>query len=55
VGSGKLDSELHSNRWLKVEADPEILFQISVEKKWEKAIAKLGVTPESLSDEFGQA
>jgi putative transcriptional regulator len=54
-GPGQLDSELHSNRWLQVEADPEILFEISIEKKWEKAIAKLGVTPESLSDEFGQA
>jgi putative transcriptional regulator len=54
-GPGQLDTELHSNRWLQVEADPEILFEISVEKKWEKAIAKLGVTPESLSEEFGQA
>jgi putative transcriptional regulator len=54
-GPGQLDSELHSNRWLQVEGDSEILFQTSIEKKWEKAIAKLGVTPESLSDEFGQA
>ncbi|HUX80199.1 MAG TPA: YqgE/AlgH family protein [Alphaproteobacteria bacterium] len=54
-GPGQLDSELHSNRWLQVEADSEILFQTSIEKKWEKAIAKLGVTPESLSDELGQA
>ncbi len=54
-GPGQLDSELHSNRWLQVEADSEILFQTSIEKKWEKAISKLGVTPEALSDEFGQA
>src|ERR1700722_7783369 len=50
-GPGQLDSELHSNRWLQIEADPEILFHISIEKKWEKAIAKLGVTPETLSEE----
>lgn len=54
-GPGQLDSELHSNRWLQVEADPETLFMIPIEKKWETAIAKLGVTPETLSEEFGQA
>lgn len=54
-GPGQLDSELHSNRWLQVEADSEILFEVPIEKRWEKAISKLGVTPESLSDEFGQA
>jgi len=54
-GPGQLDSELHSNRWLQVEADPDTLFHIPIEQRWEKAIAKLGVTPESLSEEFGQA
>lgn len=54
-GPNQLDSDLHSNKWLQVEADPELLFHTPIEKKWEKAIAKLGVTPESLSEEFGQA
>ncbi len=54
-GPGQLDTELHSNRWLQVEADPETLFHIAIEKKWEKAIAKLGVSPEALSEDFGQA
>lgn len=54
-GPGQLDSELHSNRWLQVEADAETLFHVPIEYRWEKAIAKLGVTPENLSDEFGQA
>lgn len=54
-GAGQLDAELHSNKWLQVAADETILFHVPIEKKWEKAIAKLGVTPESLSDEFGQA
>lgn len=52
---GQLDAELHSNRWLQIEADPELLFEVPVEKRWTKAMAKLGVTPESLSEEFGQA
>jgi putative transcriptional regulator len=54
-GPGQLDAELHSNRWLQVEGDPDILFYSPIEKKWEEAIAKLGVTPSVLSEEFGQA
>ena len=54
-GPGILDSELHSNRWLQVEADPKILFEVPLEEKWAKTISKLGITPESLSDELGQA
>lgn len=53
--AGQLDAELHSNRWLQVEADPEILFHTPLEKKWESAMRKLGITPESLSEDFGQA
>lgn len=52
---GQLDAELHSNKWLQIEADPELLFEVPVEKRWTKAMAKLGVTPEALSEEFGQA
>ncbi|MBS0271388.1 MAG: YqgE/AlgH family protein [Proteobacteria bacterium] len=54
-GPGQLDSELHSNKWLQIEADSDILFKTPIEKKWEMAIAKLGVSPEALSEEFGQA
>ena len=45
-GPGQLDSELHSNRWLQAEADSDTLFHVPIEKRWEKAIAKFGVTPE---------
>jgi putative transcriptional regulator len=46
-GPGQLDSELHSNRWLQVEADPEILFHTPIEKKWELSMSKLaGQSPE---------
>lgn len=53
--AGQLDAELHSNRWLQAEADSETLFRIPIEKKWETAMAKLGVAPEALSEESGQA
>ncbi|MBA3813943.1 MAG: YqgE/AlgH family protein [Alphaproteobacteria bacterium] len=54
-GPGQLDSELHSNKWIQAESDPEILFHVPIEKKWEVAISTLGVTPEAFSEEFGQA
>lgn len=54
-GPGQLDSELHGNQWLQVEADPDTLFHVPIEKKWEIAIAKLGVTPETISEDVGQA
>ena len=54
-GPGQLDSELHSNRWLQMEADSEILFRTPIEKKWDLSMSKLGVTPETLSEEVGQA
>lgn len=54
-GPGQLDSELHSNRWIQLEADPEILFHVPIGRKWETAITKLGVTPDAFSEEFGQA
>lgn len=54
-GPGQLDSELHSNRWIQLESDPEILFHTPIEKKWEVAITRLGVAPEAFSEDFGQA
>lgn len=36
-GPGQLDSELHSNRWLQIESDAEILFHTPIEKKWENS------------------
>lgn len=52
---GQLDAELHSNKWLQIKADTDILFKTPIEKKWEMTIAKLGIRPEVLSEESGQA
>ena len=38
---GQLDAELHSNRWLQLTADSDILFHIPIEKKWEKVKTKV--------------
>lgn len=53
--AGILDAELHSNQWLQVQGDSDILFNVPIEQRWEKVIGKLGITPEALSEDYGQA
>jgi putative transcriptional regulator len=54
-GPGQLDAEIQANGWLTSPADPAILFEESLEMKWEKALARLGVKPHMLSDAAGHA
>lgn len=54
-GAGQLDHELHGSEWLQTESDYEILFHVPIETKWNRAIEKLGVSPEFLSGDLGQA
>ena len=44
-----------SNGWLHAPADPAILFDADLDTKWERAIAKLGVSLSMLSGESGHA
>lgn len=53
--SGQLEEELHSNSWLHVPANLDILFQVPPEKRWEKAVALLGVDPKFLTGSAGHA
>lgn len=53
--SGQLDAEIKANGWLSVDADPNLLFDIDVTKKWERAMAKIGIDPLMLSDKAGHA
>jgi putative transcriptional regulator len=53
--AGQLDSEIQANGWLSVPADEEILFGPDHAHKWERALAKLGVSPAMLSGEAGHA
>ena len=52
---GQLEAEIKANGWLLVGADPDIVFHGNDEAKWEKALAKLGVSPELISGSAGQA
>jgi putative transcriptional regulator len=52
---GQLDAEIHANGWLSVAADADIVFDEADDSKWQRALAKLGVSPEMLSTDAGHA
>ena len=54
-GAGQLEGELAANAWLVTEADEDLIFYDSDADKWERALDKLGVTPEHLSVLAGHA
>ena len=54
-GPGQLDAEIQANGWLLVDADSGIVFDTEDESKWQRALAKLGVSPEMLSGDSGRA
>ena len=54
-GGGQLEHELQQNGWLVAPPDMDILFDNGLETKWDRAIAKLGITPAFFSGEAGQA
>ncbi len=54
-GPGQLDDELQENAWLSVEADPDLVFDAELDAKWDRALAKLGISASLLSPEAGHA
>ncbi len=54
-GPGQLDSEMQNNGWLNVGADLDLVFGREHDKKWRRAVAKVGVDPLLLSGEAGHA
>jgi putative transcriptional regulator len=54
-GAGQLDAEMQANGWLTADADDEILFGPEIETKWERALAKIGISAHMLSGEAGHA
>lgn len=53
--AGQLEEELESNSWLTLKADTDLLFNVPIEQKWEKAIEKLGINIWQLSPQVGHA
>ncbi len=54
-GAGQLEEELAGNAWLNGPADPAVLFDTPVERRWEAAAAHLGVDLALLSTDIGHA
>jgi putative transcriptional regulator len=53
--AGQLEDELGRNGWLTVNADPAIIFDTPIEKRYERAVSLLGIDPRMLSQEAGHA
>lgn len=54
-GAGQLEDELRQNVWLTCEADETLIFGEDHERKWARALAKLGVDAALLSAAAGRA
>jgi len=52
---GQLESEIQENGWLHCSADPELIFGMDIEAKYEKALKKIGIDLGMLSSEAGHA
>jgi putative transcriptional regulator len=52
---GQLEQEIHQNGWLHCSADPELIFGTDIERKYEKALQKIGIHLGMLSTEAGHA
>lgn len=54
-GEGQIERELQENAWLTVDADEALIFDADMDSKWERAIKKLGITPDVLAHVGGRA
>jgi len=54
-GEGQLEQELASNAWLNGPAESAIIFDTSIEQRWNASAALLGVDISQLSNDIGHA
>jgi len=54
-GPGQLENEIFSDSWLVCESDPNLIFTIRPEFKWNDGLKKLGVEPSQFSTLSGNA
>jgi putative transcriptional regulator len=52
---GQLEREIHANGWLICPADTDLVFDASIESKYDRAMAKLGIHPSFLVSDAGHA
>ncbi|HEX6590940.1 MAG TPA: YqgE/AlgH family protein [Moraxellaceae bacterium] len=53
--AGQLEQEMAANAWLNCPADPDLLFSLPFNERWEAGIHRLGVDPAFLASEAGHA
>jgi len=54
-GEGQLESELSANTWLSSRADPQIIFELPLEQRWQAAANLLGIDLGLISGDAGHA
>lgn len=54
-GPGQLEAEIRQNAWLTSDIDENIMFEVPVEARWERAMRQLGIDPALLIGAAGHA
>lgn len=54
-GPGQLEKEMSRNSWINVNAEPAIIFDTPIEKRYKGALSLLGIDPRMLSHAVGHA
>lgn len=54
-GAGQLEAELKQNGWLTLEHTPDLMFSVPAARRYDKALAMLGVSRANLSPYSGTA
>lgn len=54
-GAGQLESEISQNAWLTVSAEPQIIFDVPAEEKYNAALKLLGIDSSQLTGLAGHA
>jgi len=52
---GQLETEMQQNGWLHCSADPDLIFGLDIESKYDRAMQKIGIRPGMLSNDVGHA
>jgi putative transcriptional regulator len=52
---GQLEREIHANGWLNCPADPDLVFDMDLENKYQRAMAKIGIDLPFLVSDAGHA
>lgn len=53
--AGQLEGEIQANGWLNGPSDPDLVFELDINQKYEQALSKIGVNPLHLVSDSGHA